>query len=87
VPAVITYPGGRGPDVHVSLITSGGHGTTPVVAKAKESAPEQAGERVAVVKAADRSGKASELAGSKRAAPELGSSGRPVKKARVRSKM
>jgi hypothetical protein len=71
----------------VSLITGGGHGTTPVVAKAKGSAPKQAGERVAVVKAADRSGKASELAGSKRAAPELGSSGRLVKKARVRSKM
>jgi hypothetical protein len=41
------------------------------------SAPEPLGERSATVEAADRSG----------AAPELGSSGRPAKKSRVRSKM
>jgi hypothetical protein len=54
------------------------------------------GENVAVVEAADRSREAPETAdssrvvpeqGSKRAAPELGMLDRPVKKARVRSKM
>jgi hypothetical protein len=39
------------------------------------------------VEAADRRGAAPESAGSKRAAPELGSSGRPTKKSWVRSKM
>jgi hypothetical protein len=51
------------------------------------SGPERAGERVVIVEAAGRSGAAPELAGSKCAAPEQGSSGRPVKKARVHSKM
>jgi hypothetical protein len=60
------------------------------------SDPEQAGERVAVVEAVDRSGASLELVGSKHAAPEQGSkrvapeqglSGRPVKKPWVRSKM
>jgi hypothetical protein len=45
------------------------------------------GERVSVVEAVDQSGIAPELAGSKRTAPKQGSSGHPVKKARVRSKM
>jgi hypothetical protein len=74
-------------DVHVSLVTGGGHDPTPAVVKAGGSAPEQAGERVVVVEAADRSGVAPELAGSKRTAPEQGSLGRLVKKARVCSKM
>jgi hypothetical protein len=39
------------------------------------------------VEAADRSGVAPELTGSKRAAPEQGSSDHPAKKSRVRSKM
>jgi hypothetical protein len=71
----------------VSLVTGGGHSPTPAVAEAVGSAPEHAGERVVVVEAADRSGTTPELAGSKRAAPEKGSSSRPVKKARVCSKM
>jgi hypothetical protein len=51
------------------------------------SAPEHAGERAVVVEAVDRSRAAPELAGSKRTAPEQGQSGRPMKKAQVRSKM
>jgi hypothetical protein len=71
----------------VSLITGGGHGPTPAVAEAGESAPEPAGELVATVVAVDRSGTAPELAGLKRTSPKRGSSDRPVKKARVHSKM
>jgi hypothetical protein len=56
----------------VSLVASGGHGPTPTVAEARGLAPERVGERVAVVDAADRSGTAPELVGSKRAAPEQG---------------
>jgi hypothetical protein len=52
-----------------------------------EVSPQQTGERVAAVEAADRSGAAPESAGSKRVAPEQGLSGRPTKKPRVRSKM
>jgi hypothetical protein len=79
--------GGGAPDVHVSLVTGGGHGPTPVVAEAVGSAPERVGESVVVVEAAGRSGAAPKPTSSKRAAPEQGSSDRPVKKARVRSKM
>jgi hypothetical protein len=57
------------------------------VAEVGGSTPEQLGERSAAVEAVDRSGVAPELAGSKRAAPEKGSSGRPAKKSQVRSKM
>jgi hypothetical protein len=71
----VSIVGGRGPDMTSAVVEAGG------------SAPEQAGERIAVVEAVDRRGAAPELAGSKRAAPEQGSSGRPVKKARVHSKM
>jgi hypothetical protein len=45
--------GGRAPDVHVSLVAGGGHGPTPAIAEAGGSAPEQAGERVALVEAVD----------------------------------
>jgi hypothetical protein len=75
------------PDVHVSLVTGGGHGPTPATTEAGGSALERAGERVATVEAAGRSGVALESAGSKHVAPEQGSSDRPVKKAWVRSKM
>jgi hypothetical protein len=79
--------GGGALDVHVSLVAGGGQGPTPAVAEADRSAPERSGERVSAVEAADRSGATPELAGSKCAAPEQGSSGRPAKKSRVRSKM
>jgi hypothetical protein len=79
--------GGGAPDVHVSLVAGGGHGTTPTVTEVEGSAPKWAGERVAVVEAVDRSGAAPELAGLKRAALEQGLSDRLVKKTRVRSKM
>jgi hypothetical protein len=84
------------PDVHLSLVVGGGHGPTPAVAEVGRTAPEHTGESVAAVEAAGRSGAAPETVsprravpdkGSKRAAPEQGSSDRPVKKARVRSKM
>jgi hypothetical protein len=75
------------PDVHVSLVTGGGHGPTPAAVEAGGSALERAGERVATVEAAGRSGVALESGGSKHVAPEQGSSDRPVKKAWVRSKM
>jgi hypothetical protein len=71
----------------VSLIAGGGHDLTPTVAKAGGSAPEREGEHVVAVEAAVRSGAAPELAGSKRAAPEQGLVGRPVKKAQLHSKM
>jgi hypothetical protein len=87
--------GGGAPNVHVSLVTGGGHGPTPTVAKAGVSAPERAGESVAAVEAVGRSGAAPdtagpkctapETAGSKRTTPDQGSSERPVKRARVRS--
>jgi hypothetical protein len=87
--------GGGAPDVHVSLVTGGGHGPTPTIVEARVSAPERAGESVATVEAVGRSGAAPEtagpkriapeMAGSKRAAPEQGSSDRLVKRARVRS--
>jgi hypothetical protein len=85
--AIIAHPGrwdpgcsrvprrGRGPRSNIGR--SGGRGVSP----------QQAGERVVVAEAEVRSGAAPELAGLKRAAPEQGSSGRVVKKARVRSKM
>jgi hypothetical protein len=71
----------------VSFVTGGGQGPTPAVVEAGGSAPERAGECVAAIEAADRSGVPPELVGSKRAAPEQGLSGHPAKKPRVRSKM
>jgi hypothetical protein len=79
--------GGGAPDVQVSLAAGGGQGPTPAAAEVIRSALEQPGERSAAVEAADRSGAAPESVGTKHAAPEQGSSGRPVKKSRVRSKM
>jgi hypothetical protein len=92
----VAYPGGGAPDVHVPLIAGGGHGPTPVVAEAGGTALERMGENVVAVEAVDRSREAPETADSSRAIPEQGSkcatpeqgmSDRPVKKARVRSKM
>jgi hypothetical protein len=57
------------------------------VAEVGGSAPEQPGERSTAIEVASRSGVAPELVGSKHTTPEQGSSGRPVKKSRVRSKM
>jgi hypothetical protein len=79
--------GGGAPDVHVSFVVGGGLSPTPTDVEAEGLASERAGERVAVVEAVGRSGAAPELAGSKRTAPEQGSLDRPVKKARVHSKM
>jgi hypothetical protein len=79
--------GSGAPDVQVSLVAGGAHDPSPAVAEAREPAPERAGVRVTTVEVVDRSGTAPEVAGSKRTAPEQGLSGRPVKKARVRSKM
>jgi hypothetical protein len=71
----------------VSLVAGGGHDSTPAVVEAMVSAPERAGERVVVVEVANRSEGSLELTGSNRATLEQDLSGRPVKKARVRSKM
>jgi hypothetical protein len=82
--------GGGAPDVHVPLIAGGGHDPTSVVAEAGGTGPERIGESVAAIVAAGRGREAPETADSrrrKRAAPEQGMSNRPVKKARVRSKM
>jgi hypothetical protein len=79
--------GGGAPDVHDSLVAGRGQGPTPTVAEARGSAPERTGECVVAVEVADQRGADPELAGSKQAAPEQGSSGRPAKKSRVRSKM
>jgi hypothetical protein len=62
--------GGGAPDVHVSLVAGGGHGSTPAVAEDGGSAPERMGESAAAVEVAARSGVAPEMAGLKRAAPE-----------------
>jgi hypothetical protein len=94
--AVVAYPGRRSPGCLVSLVTSGGHGPNPAVAEAEGTSPEHMGESVAAVEAAGRSEVAPETTGPRRAVPEQGSkcatpeqgtSDRPVKKARVRSKM
>jgi hypothetical protein len=45
--------GGGAPDVHVSLITGGDRDLTPAMVEAGGLAPEQAGERIAIVEAAD----------------------------------
>jgi hypothetical protein len=80
----------------VSLVAGGGHGPAPAIAEAGGTAPERMGESVAAVEVAGRSGAALETAGPRRTvpeqgskcvAPEQGTSDRPVKKARVRSKM
>jgi hypothetical protein len=65
--------GGGAPDVHVPLITGGGHGLSPAIAEAEGTTPERMGENVAAVEAADRSREALETAGSSRAVPEQGS--------------
>jgi hypothetical protein len=88
--------GGGVPDVHVSLVASGGQGSSPTVVEAGGSVPERARKSAAATEAAGRSGAAPEMVGpqravpeqgSKHAAPELGLTDRPVKKARVRSRM
>jgi hypothetical protein len=79
--------GGGAPDVQVTLTAGGGQGLTPVVPEVGRTAPEQPGERSAVIEAAGRSEAAPESVGTKRATPEQGSSARPVKKSRVCSKM
>jgi hypothetical protein len=80
----------------VSLVAGGGQGPPPAVVEVEGSAPERAREKAAAIEATGRSGAAPESTGprrtvpeqgSKRAAPELGLSDRPVKKAQVRSKM
>jgi hypothetical protein len=52
-----------------------------------EGQPPSSRQRNATVRAAGRSGVAPKSVGTKRAAPEQGLSGRPVKKSRVHSKM
>jgi hypothetical protein len=88
--------GGGAPDVHMSLVAGVGQGPAPITAEAGGIAPERMGESVAATEAAGRSGAVPETAclrcaapeqGSKHTAPEQGPSDRPMKKARVRSKM
>jgi hypothetical protein len=55
--------GGGAPDVHLSLVASGGHGPTPAVAEVGGTAPERVGGgNVAAVEAAGRSRVAPETA-------------------------
>jgi hypothetical protein len=54
--------GSGAPDVHVSLVTGGGQGSTPATTGVGGSAPEQLGERSTAVEAVSRSGAAPELA-------------------------
>jgi hypothetical protein len=79
--------GGGALDVQVSLAACGGQGLTLAMAEVGRSAPEQPRERNAVVEVAGLSGAALESVGTKRATPEQGSSGCPMKKSQVRSKM
>jgi hypothetical protein len=88
--------GGGAPDVHMSLVAGGGQGPAPIAAEAGGIALEHMGDSAAAAEAPSRSGAMLETAGPRRAAPEQGSqrtapeqgpSDRPVKKARVRSKM
>jgi hypothetical protein len=62
--------GGGAPDVHVPLIAGGSHGPTWVVAEAGGTAPEQMGENVAAIEAADRNREAPETTDSRRTVPE-----------------
>jgi hypothetical protein len=62
--------GGGAPDVHVSLVTGGGHGPTLTTTEAGGSVLERMGESAAAVEAAGQSGAAPKTAGPKRAAPE-----------------
>jgi hypothetical protein len=64
--------GGGAPDVHVSLIVGGGQNPTPAVVEARVSAPERAGERVATVEAADRSGAPPGVGGLEAHSPRAG---------------
>jgi hypothetical protein len=57
------------------------------VAEVGRSTLEQSGERSATVEAVGQSVAAPELVDTKRVAPGQGSSGRPLKKSQVRSKM
>jgi hypothetical protein len=75
-PRIFTFPS-----------SSAGPGANPDYRRGRRSAPEWSVERIAAVEAPDRSGAAPELAGSKLAAPEQGSSGRPTKKSQVHTKM
>jgi hypothetical protein len=50
--------GGGAPDVHVSLVAGGGYGPTPTVEEVGGTTPERAGEGVAAVDEASRSGAA-----------------------------
>jgi hypothetical protein len=86
-PSVIDYPGRRGPGRTSFPPAGGGQGYTPTMAEVGRTAPEQLGERSTATWAAGRSGVAPESVGTKRAAPEEGSLGRPVKRSQVRSKM
>jgi hypothetical protein len=60
----------------VSLIGGEGHNPTPAIAEVGGSAPERVGERVATVEAADQSGAAPKLGGSKHS-PRAGFVGPP----------
>jgi hypothetical protein len=62
--------GGGAPDVHVPLITGGGHGPTPTIVEAGGTTPERVGENVAAIEAVDRSREAPEMADSSHAVPE-----------------
>jgi hypothetical protein len=84
--SLIIWDGGA-PDVQVSLAAGGGQGPTSAMAEIGRIAPEQPGERSAAVEPAGRSGAAPESIGTKRAALKKGSSDRPAKRSRVRSKM
>jgi hypothetical protein len=86
-PAIVTYLGRLSPRRSRVPYHRRGPMSNPGRRRGRGDSPRAGGERVAAVEAADRSGVAPELAGSKRVAPEQGLLGRPVKKPRVRSKM
>jgi hypothetical protein len=74
-------------DIHISLVAGEGQGPTATVEEVGISGPEQSRERSTAAEAASRSGAAPESVGAKRAASEQGSSGRPLMKPWVCSKM
>jgi hypothetical protein len=63
--------GGGAPDVHVSLVTGGGHGSTPAIVEAGGSAPERMG-GWSRLGAAGRSGAAPQDGGPEVHSPRAG---------------
>jgi hypothetical protein len=86
-PSVIDYPGRRSPKRSSFPRRRRGPRAILCHGGGRKDIPRAAGEQSAAVEAVGRSDGALVSVGTKRAAPEQGSSDRPVKRSRVRSKL